>query len=60
MAKTRRTPRAAQPITTVVVRSIEPVDIDGFLDAYARAIVEAKGTGPTSGQPTPPASTEAA
>ena len=46
-------------ITTTVVRSIEPVDLDDFLYRYARAIVEAKGTGP-NGPSTPTASTEAA
>ena len=58
MPRPRRPHAAELPITTTVVRSIEPVDLEAFFDAYARAIVEAKGTGPTG--PTPTASTEAA
>ena len=42
----KRTPRAAQPITVIVSKSDEAIDFDEFLDAYARAIVEAKGTEP--------------
>lgn len=33
------------PITVTVVRNIEPLDVREFLARYARAIVEARGTG---------------
>lgn len=55
----KRTRRDA-PITTTVVRSLEPVDVDAFLDRYFAAIIEANGWGPTHGPfPPPHASTEA-
>jgi hypothetical protein len=53
-------PRQSVVIRPVIVRSLEPIDLEAFLDRYARAIVEAKGLGPSSGPCTPNASTEAA
>jgi hypothetical protein len=63
MAKraTRRTePQHPVVIRPVIVRSLDPIDLEAFLDRYARAIVEAKGLGPSSGPSAPNASTEAA
>ena len=42
------------PVTPVIVRSIEPVNLPEFLRRYARAIVEAYGTGPSSTVPQVP------
>jgi len=54
---TRAAPAAAEaPITPTIVHRLEPLDLEEFLRRYARAIVEAKGTGPA----TPTASPEAA
>lgn len=33
------------PITPVVIRNLEPMDLPEFLARYAGAIVEARGTG---------------
>jgi hypothetical protein len=58
MPRPRRIPA---PITTTIVRSLEPIDLDAWLYRYAQAILEAKGFTPTGAPtPQPPASTEAA
>lgn len=59
--QSRKRTRRDAPITTSVVRSLEPVDLDAFLYRYAQAILEANGFGP-HGAPSqrPPASPEAA
>lgn len=48
------------PITPVIVRSLESIDLEAWLARYARAIVEAKGTGPGRGPTKSTASPEAA
>lgn len=39
---------APDQVRTVVVRAIEPIDMQEFLLRYARAIVEARGAAPSS------------
>jgi hypothetical protein len=42
----RSNARAEAPISGSVIRSVEPIDLSEFLLAYARAILEVKGSGP--------------